>query len=365
MPGNTFGQLLRLTSFGESHGKALGGVLDGFPPGIEVDYGFIQHELDRRKPGQSDIVSSRNEADEIEVLSGVFNGKTTGAPIGFIFRNTDKRSSDYDPLANVYRPSHAGFVYEKKYGIDDHRGGGRASARETVVRVAGGAFAKLLLKRSGIDIAAFTIRIGEIKMESPPALITRALIDASPVKCPHSQISEKMTALLKQLKQEGDSTGGVIECRINGCPAGLGEPVFDKLSADLAKAMMGISAAKGIEIGSGFGAAAMKGSEHNDPFIASGGKVRTATNHSGGIQGGISNGETIVFRVAFKPASSIGKKQNTIDKAGRPAEITIEGRHDPCVVPRAAAVVEAMAALTVSDHLLRNNSTAYLLDSYK
>jgi chorismate synthase len=358
MPGNTFGQLLRLTSFGESHGEALGGVLDGFPPGIDVDHEFIQHELDRRKPGQSAIVSNRREADEIEVLSGLLDGKTTGAPIGFIIRNTDSRSRDYDLLANVYRPSHAGFVYEKKYGIHDHRGGGRASARETVVRVAGGAFAKLLLKRYGIDIAAFTVQIGEIKMESPPALITRALIDALPVKCPDSNISEKMITLLRQLEREGDSTGGVIECRLNGCPAGLGEPVFDKLSADLAKAMMSISAAKGIEIGTGFSAAAMRGSVHNDPFVVTDGNVRTATNHSGGIQGGISNGETIVFRVAFKPTSSVRKKQNTVDKAGSPAEITIEGRHDPCVVPRAVAVVEAMASLTIGDHLLRNNSIA-------
>lgn len=361
MPGNTFGQLLRLTSFGESHGEALGGVLDGFPPGIVADFGFIQCEINKRKPGQSAIVSNRNEADEIEVLSGVLNGKTTGAPLGFIFRNTDKRSRDYDQLANVYRPSHAGFAYEKKYGIEDHKGGGRASARETVVRVAGGAFAKLLLKHFGIDILAFAIQIGNIKTETLPATVTQAIVDASPVKCPDRQVSDQMTALLMQLKQEGDSTGGVIECRINGCPAGLGEPVFDKLSADLAKAMMSINAAKGFEIGSGFAAAAMKGSEHNDPIVVTDGNIHTTTNHSGGIQGGISNGETIAFRVAFKPASSIRKTQKTVDKKGTPTEISIEGRHDPCVVPRAVAVVEAMAALTVADHLIRNNLMAYFV----
>lgn len=358
MPGNTVGQILRLTSFGESHGAALGGILDGFPPGIVVDQPFLQKELDRRRPGQSIATSPRMEKDQIEILSGIFEGKTTGTPIAFIFNNSDQKSSDYDTLKNVFRPAHADYTYNIKYGIADHRGGGRTSARETVVRVAAGAFAKLLLTHAGIEIMGFTIQIGDLKVDPQNCNINPVAIEKSIVRCPDPQISELMVALLKQLQEEGDSTGGIVECRITGCPAGLGEPVFDKLNADLAKAMMSINAAKGFEVGSGFKAAAMKGSEHNDPFRVKNGDVTTLTNNSGGIQGGISNGEPIVFRVAFKPPSSIAKQQQTIDKQGNKTEISIKGRHDPCVVPRAVPVVEAMAALVVADHYLRNISTA-------
>jgi chorismate synthase len=362
MPGNTFGQSLRLTSFGESHGEALGGILDGFPPAISIDLGFVQQELDKRKPGQSSVVSERQEADIVQVLSGILEGKSTGAPIAFMLKNTNARSTDYSEMTNIYRPSHADFVYEKKYRIADHRGGGRASARETAVRVAAGAFAKILLRQLKVEIIAFAKMIGSLTCTSDEGLTTPDAIANSPVKCPDIAVSEKMMKLLERLKHEGDTTGGIVECRISGCPAGLGEPVFDKLSADLAKAMISINAAKGFEIGSGFMAASMRGSQHNDPFIANGKGIRTLTNHSGGIQAGISNGETIVFRVAFKPVSSIKTKQKTVDKSGNPAEIAIEGRHDPCVVPRAVAVVEAMAALVLADHLLRNISTAYFVN---
>lgn len=358
MPGNTFGQILRLTSFGESHGAALGGILDGFPPGIIIDQPFLQQELDRRRPGQSQVASPRKEKDQIEILSGIFEGKSTGSPIAFIFMNIDQKSSDYAPLENTFRPSHADYTYHMKYGIADHRGGGRASARETIVRVAAGAFAKMLLKQTGVEILGFTIQIGDLKVDPQNCKINTAAIDKSIVRCPDPHISELMVALLQQLRQEGDSTGGIVECYITGCTAGLGEPVFDKLNADLGKAMMSINAAKGFEVGSGFKAAAMKGSEHNDLLSVKNGNVVTRTNHSGGIQGGISNGEPIVFRVAFKPPSSIAKQQPTIDKHGNKTEISIKGRHDTCVVPRAVPVVEAMAALVVADHYLRNISTA-------
>ncbi len=358
MPGNTVGHILRLTSFGESHGAALGGILDGFPPGIVIDRPFLQKELDRRRPGRSAATSSRKETDQIEILSGIFEGKSTGAPIAFMFKNIDQRSSDYDSLKNVFRPGHADYTYNMKYGIADHRGGGRASARETIVRVAAGAFAKLLLMQAGIEIMGFALQIGELAFDPQACDITPSAVEKSIVRCPHPQVSELMVTLIHQLKQEGDSTGGIVECRINGCPAGLGEPVFDKLNADLAKAMMSINAAKGFEVGSGFKAAAMKGSEHNDPFLAGINTVTTQTNHSGGIQGGISNGRPIVFRVAFKPPSSIAKQQQTIDKQGNKTEISVTGRHDPCVVPRAVPVVEAMAALVIADHYLRNISTA-------
>lgn len=361
MPGNTFGRLLRLTSFGESHGEALGGILDGFPPAIPIDLNFIQQELDKRKPGQSAVVSERQEADILQVISGIYDDKSTGAPIAFILENKNARSVDYSRIANIYRPSHADFVYDKKYGIADYRGGGRASARETAVRVAAGAFAKILLKQFKIEIIAFTQMIGGLSYTVEEKQLTPEAVSASPVRCPDKAVSEEMIKLLERLKLEGDTTGGIVECRILGCPAGLGEPVFDKLSADLAKAMISINAAKGFEIGSGFKAASMKGSQHNDPFVANGKGIRTLTNHSGGIQAGISNGETIIFRVAFKPVSSIKTKQKTVDKNGNPTEITIEGRHDPCVVPRAVAVVEAMAALVLADHLIRNISTAYFV----
>lgn len=338
MSGNSFGKALVLTTFGESHGIAVGGILDGFPSNFEIDPGFIQGELDRRKPGQDFFSSPRKEDDQVEILSGVFEGKSTGAPIAFIVYNRDQKPSDYDHLKNAYRPSHADYTWHKKFGIRDPRGGGRASARETLARVAGGAFAKLFLHKNNIRIDAWISQVGTYQ------------IPDSASRTPHPGI----LAYLERLKAEGDTTGGVISCIVSGVPAGLGEPVFDKLQADLAKAMLGINAVKGFDYGSGFGGASMKGSEHNDLFISEGGTIRTLTNHSGGIQGGISNGEDIFFRVAFKPVATLMKEQETINESGEPTIIRGQGRHDVCVVPRALPIVEAMAALVIADHLLRN-----------
>ncbi len=347
MAGNTFGTLLRLTTFGESHGKAMGGILDGMPSGVAIDEEKIQAQLDRRKPGQSKITTDRKESDTVEILSGIFEGKTTGTPIGFIVRNSDKKSEDYDALKDVYRPSHADFTYDAKYGFRDYRGGGRASARETVSRVVAGAIAEQLLQN--VKITAYVKQVGGL-VANCATIPTRKKIDKNLVRCPDFAVAEEMIALIEKLKAEGDSVGGVIECRISGVAAGWGEPVFDKLHADLGKAMLSINAVKGFEYGSGFAGSAMLGSAHNDAFVAPG---KTKTNHSGGIQGGISNSEEIIFRVAFKPVATIGKAQETVSKSGEEIILEAKGRHDPCVVPRAVPIVEAMAALVLADHFLR------------
>lgn len=353
MAGNTFGTVFRLTTFGESHGKAIGGVIDGCPPGMEVDHELIRRDLNRRKPGQSQLTSPRREADEVELLSGIFENKTTGAPVGFIIPNKDQKPADYDHLKDAYRPSHADYTYEQKYGIRDHRGGGRASARETVARVVAGSFAKMILGNSGIDVRAYTHSIGGIIMNAGD--VDLSVAEDSPVRCPDPHASGAMVKLIEETREAGDTLGGVVECRVTGAPAGLGEPVFDKLHADLAKAMLSINAVKGFEIGSGFEAASMKGSEHNDLFERSGSGITTSTNFSGGIQGGISNGREIVFRIAFKPVATLMKDQETVTASGEKKVIPGKGRHDVCVVPRAVPVVEAMAALVLADHLLLRN----------
>jgi chorismate synthase len=357
MAGNSTGTLFRLTTFGESHGTALGGVIDGCPAGLVINTEFIQHELDRRRPGQSELTTPRSEHDQIEFLSGVFEGRATGAPLAFVVRNSDQRSFDYDTLREVYRPSHADFTYDMKYGFRDHRGGGRSSARETLARVAGGAVARLLLQQNGISITAWVSAIGGIATERTFTLEELAGVDHSPVRCPDLRVSERMAELITRLQAEGDTTGGIIECQVDGVPAGLGEPVFDKLQADLAKAMMNINTAKAFEYGEGFQAAAMKGSEHNDPFATDPeGRITTLSNHSGGIQGGISNGSPIRFRVAFKPIATLRQPQPTVNQKGESIQLSVKGRHDVCVVPRAVPIVEAMAALVLADHLLRMRS---------
>jgi len=357
MAGNTFGKLLSFTTFGESHGIAVGGVLDGFPSNIKIDFAFIQSEVNRRKTGGHFFSSSRKEDDEIEYLSGIFDGRSTGTPISFIIRNYNQKPEDYDQYKDVFRPSHADYTYDKKYGNRDYRGGGRTSARETLARVVGGAFAKLLLREHGISIRGFVSQIGDCRIPyefiipesfSPTDTITG---------CPDPETETQILDLLTKLKADGDTTGGTISCSIKGTPLGLGEPVFDKLQADLAKAMLSINAVKGFEYGSGFAGAAMKGSQHNDLFTLADGKVSTITNHSGGIQGGISNGEEIYFRVAFKPVSTLMKDQETINTSGERTVIKGRGRHDVCVVPRAIPIVEAMAALVIGDHLLRNQTS--------
>lgn len=367
---NTFGNRLRLTTFGESHGTALGGVLDGYPSGIRVDMDFIQRELDRRRPGQSALTTARKEGDRVEILSGVFEGKTTGAPIGFIIRNENQHSQDYDELRGIFRPSHADFTCQMKYGRRDHRGGGRTSARETVSRVVAGAFAKLALRNYGIDITAYTSQVGHIAVELGPDALDFSMIENNPVRCPDAAKAEEMAQLIAMVKSEGDTIGGVITCVVRGCPVGLGEPVFGKLHAALGAAMLSINAAKGFEYGEGFAGVCMRGSEQNDRFVPApdggvrvlqrGGKlhptgITTETNHSGGIQGGISNGQDIVFRVAFKPVATLLQEQSTVDCNGNAIRMQARGRHDPCVLPRAVPVVEAMAALTILDY--------YMLDS--
>jgi chorismate synthase len=357
MSANTFGTLFRLTTFGESHGVALGGIIDGCPAGLPIDLDFIQHELDRRRPGQSEVTSPRNESDNIELLSGVFEGLSTGSPIAFSVRNKDHHSHDYDHLRNAYRPSHADYTYDAKYGFRDYRGGGRSSARETLSRVAGGAVAKLLLAQSGINVKAYVSSIGNVHVENELTLDQIDETENSQVRCPDKEASAKMIQLISDLKREGDTTGGIITCLISGVPPGLGEPVFDKLQADLAKAAMSINTAKGFEYGEGFNAPSMRGSVHNDIFIASNdGDIKTKTNHSGGIQGGISNGNDIVFRVAFKPIATILQAQASVNSQGENIVLEAKGRHDVCVVPRAVPIVEAMAALVIADHLLRNRS---------
>jgi chorismate synthase len=346
---NTFGQIFRLTTFGESHGEAIGGVIDGMPPGIDIDTAFIQRELNRRRPGQSQITTSRQEADQVELLSGVFEGKSTGCPIGFIVRNQNQHSQDYENMRNVFRPSHADFTYQQKYGIRDHRGGGRSSARITISRCVGGALAKLALRQKGVTIQAYTSQVGDIALERDYHRYDLALTETNAVRCPDLEKAAQMEELITRVKAEGDTIGGIITCVIKGCPAGLGEPEFGKLHATLGAAMLSINAVKGFEYGEGFAGVTARGSEQNDVFLP---PYDTATNHSGGIQGGISNGQDIYFRVAFKPVATLLKEQKTVDLEGNPTTLTAKGRHDPCVLPRAVPIVEAMAAMTILDHFL-------------
>ncbi len=353
MPGNSFGTHFRLTTFGESHGPAIGLVIDGCPAGLAVDLPFIQKELTRRKPGQSSIVTQRKESDQLEVLSGIFEGKTTGTPISLLIRNEDARSKDYSHIADKFRPSHADFAYQAKYGHRDYRGGGRSSARETAARVAGGAFAKMLLAREGIQIRAYVSQVGGVATPLAYHELDLAQTEATPVRCPDLQTAEQMIELIKAVRKQGDTIGGIVSAVIVGLPAGLGEPVFDKLHADLAKAMLSINACKGFDYGSGFLGVEMRGSEHNDAFVNEDGVIRTVTNRSGGIQGGISNGMDVYFRLAFKPVATIVASQKSVNDAGESVEVKGKGRHDPCVVPRAVPIVEAMAALVVADHWLR------------
>lgn len=357
MYNNTFGHLLRLTTFGESHGPAIGGVIDGFPAGITLDYKFIQGELDRRKPGQSKITTSRKEGDKVEFLSGIFEGQTTGCPIGFEIRNNNQHSSDYEEMRHTYRPSHADFTYTQKYGVRDHAGGGRSSARETACRVVGGAMAKLALKQLGIVITAYTSQVGPIKLNKSYKEVNFGHIEQEVTRCPDAEIAQKMESLISDIKGKGDTIGGVISCVIQHCPIGLGQPIFGRLGAQLGHAMLTINAAKGFDYGEGFSGLEMLGSEQNDRFANIDGKIRTQTNHSGGIQGGISNGEDIFFRVAFKPVATLLMEQNTVDIDGNETTITARGRHDPCVLPRAVPIVEAMAAMTVLDNYLLDKAS--------
>ena len=353
---NTFGHIFRLTTFGESHGEAVGGVVDGMPAGIDIDIDFIQQELNRRRPGQSNITTSRQEADQIELLSGVFEGKSTGCPIGFIVRNTNQHSQDYENMRCLFRPSHADYTYFQKYGIRDHRGGGRSSARITISRCVGGALAKLVLKQLGISVQAYTSQVGNIALERDYKLYDLSQTETNVVRCPDPEKAAQMEALIAEVKSEGDTIGGIITCVIKGCPVGLGEPEFDKLHAALGFAMLSINAVKGFEYGEGFEGVTAKGSEQNDIFTVTNGQITTATNHSGGIQGGISNGQDIYFRVAFKPVATILSEQATVDKEGNPTRFTAKGRHDPCVLPRAVPVVEAMAAMTILDYYLQDRT---------
>ncbi|MCK0179184.1 chorismate synthase [Flavobacteriaceae bacterium S0862] len=352
MAGNSFGNLFKLSTFGESHGIAIGGVIDGCPAGLKLDFDAIQHEMNRRKPGQSKIVTQRKEPDAVEFLSGIFEGQTTGTPIGFVIKNANQKSKDYSHIKDVYRPSHADYTYDQKYGVRDYRGGGRSSARETACRVVAGAIAKQLLK--DVKINAFTSSVGKININQPYQNLDFSIIESNAVRCPDKAIAEKMIALIKDIKKEGDTIGGTVTCVLQNVPVGLGEPVFDRLHAELGKAMLSINAVKGFEYGSGFCGVEMKGSEHNDIFNSDG---STKTNLSGGIQGGISNGEDIYFRVAFKPVATIMQKQQTIDAKGGELEMQGRGRHDPCVVPRAVPIVEAMAALVLADYYLLNKIT--------
>ncbi len=354
---NSFGNRLRLTSFGESHGKAIGGVLDGFPAGITIDFDFIQNELNRRKPGQSKITTARKEADKVEFLSGIFEGKSTGAPIGFLVWNENQHSNDYNNLKDVYRPSHADYTYDKKYGIRDYNGGGRSSARETIARVIAGALAKLALQSLHIDIKAYTAQVGPIKLDNPYTSYDLSTIEDNPVRCPDAEIAKEMEELIFRTKGEGDTIGGIVTCVIKNCPIGLGEPVFGKLHAALANAMLSINAVKGFEYGSGFQNLTKKGSEQNDIFYNDNGKIAIKSNNSGGIQGGISNGEDIYFNVAFKPVATLLMEQPTVTTEGKDTLLTARGRHDSCVLPRAVPIIEAMSALTLLDYYLINKTT--------
>ena len=357
--GNSFGNIFKLTSFGESHGSNIGGIIDGCPSGLTIDLNFIQKELDRRRPGQSNITTSRSEEDKVVFLSGIFEGKTTGTPIGFIIANKSFKSEDYDEIKNIYRPSHADFTYQEKYGIRDYRGGGRSSARETACRVVAGAIAKLILKTYKIEISAYVLSVGNI-FADVEALSFDNIIGSKEkniVRCPDNIAALKMIDFISKIKKKGNTVGGQIKCHIRGVPLGLGEPVFDKLHADLGKAMLSINAVKGFEYGSGFEGSKMLGSDHNDEFKSTNEKVSTKTNFSGGIQGGLSNGEEIYFKVAFKPVATILTNQSSVNKDKKNIEIKAKGRHDPCVVPRAVPIVESMAAVVILDHLLRNRTT--------
>jgi len=377
MAGNSFGNIFRLTTFGESHGEAIGGVIDGCPAGLKLNLEFIQNELTKRKPGQSKIVTQRKEEDEVEFLSGVFEGVTTGASIGFIIKNTNQKSQDYSHIKDKFRPSHADYTYETKYGVRDYRGGGRSSARETACRVVGGAIAKLVLKNYGIKVDAYVSQVGELKVIKHYSELDLTSTYNNAVRCPDEHLVDMMFNYIDKIRKEGDTIGGIISCVITGTPLGLGEPVFDRLEADLAKAMLSINATKGFEIGSGFDGITQKGSEHNDEFYLKNPlsrrdkgvgfnshistpfyeQIGTRTNNSGGVQGGISNGEDIFFNVAFKPVATIMQKQKTINKDFEEVEITGKGRHDPCVLPRATVIVECMAAMVMVDHILRNRTT--------
>lgn len=351
---NSFGKIFRITTFGESHGAGIGVVIDGCPAGLEIDLGFIQQELDRRKPGQSKITTQRKETDTFQILSGVFEGKATGTALSIFVPNQDAKSKDYSHIADKFRPSHADYTYFAKYGIRDYRGGGRSSARETVARVASGAIAKLFLKKLNVKITGYVSQVGHLKLEDKYQDLDFENIEKNPVRCPDLNLATEMENFIKQIRKEGNTIGGVVNCVIQNVPVGLGEPVFDKLHAELGKAMLSINAVKGFEYGEGFGSAEMQGSEHNDIFYQENGKVKTKTNHSGGIQGGISNGEDIFFRVAFKPVATLIQDQESINEKGEKVIVKGKGRHDPCVVPRAVPIVEAMAALVLTDMFLRN-----------
>jgi len=373
MAGNSFGQIFRITTFGESHGEAIGVIIDGCPAQLDVDLDYIQGELDKRRPGQSKITTQRKESDTVKILSGIFEGKTTGTPIAMLIPNEDQRSKDYTHNVDVFRPSHADYTYQVKYGIRDHRGGGRSSARETAARVAAGAIAKLLLKTQGIEIVAHVSSVGKINAPNVDYTNAQAFIEEREkniVRCADPATAEEMIAHIDSIRKQGDTVGGKVSCYITNCPVGLGEPVFDKLHADLGKAMLSINAVHGFEYGSGFAGSEMRGSEHNDIFVgltpalskgegvnAGGREIKTLTNFSGGVQGGISNGMPIEFKVAFKPVATIMQSQPTVDSEGNAAEISGKGRHDPCVVPRAVPIVEAMAALVLADHWLRNRNS--------
>ena len=357
MMRNSFGNIFMLTTFGESHGVAVGGVVDGMPAGIDIDMEFIQNELNRRRPGQSKITTSRSEPDKVEFFSGVFEGKSTGTPIGFAVYNTNQHSKDYDNMRELFRPSHADFTYYAKYGLRDHRGGGRSSARITIARCVAGALAKLVLRKLNISVKAYTSQVGDIALDHDYQHYDLNTTEDNIVRCPDQEKAARMEALIAQVKAEGDSIGGVISCVVQGCPVGLGEPEFSKLHAQLGAAMLSINAVKGFEYGMGFAGVGLRGSDMNDAFVAHHGKISTVTNHSGGIQGGISNGEDIYFRVAFKPVATLLMPQPTVDIQGQSATIDVRGRHDPCVLPRAVPVVEAMAAMVILDNYLLNLTT--------
>lgn len=351
---NTYGTLFRISTFGESHGEAVGVMIDGCPVGLEIDESFIQNELDRRKPGQSAIVSQRKETDKVQILSGVFEGKTTGMPLLLLVKNENAKSQDYAHIADKYRPSHADYTYQMKYGFRDYRGGGRSSARETLARVAAGAIAKLLLRKLGVSIQAYVSQVGKIKLQKNYQNLDLTLTETNEIRCPDIEIATTMINYIKDIRKAGDTVGGVVSCVCKNIPIGLGEPVFDKLHAELGKAMLSINAVKGFEYGEGFAAAESLGSELNDVFSAENGQIRTLSNHSGGIQGGITNGEDIYFRVAFKPVATLMQNQESINQIGEKVIVEGKGRHDPCVVPRAVPIVEAMAALVLADFYLRN-----------
>ncbi len=354
---NSFGNIFKLTSFGESHGKGIGGIIDGFPAGIKIDMDFVQSELDRRKPGQSKITTDRKEQDKVEFLSGIYNGKSTGCPIGFIVWNSDQHSADYENIKNIYRPSHADYTYQIKYGIRDHRGGGRSSARETISRCVAGALAKIALKQIGVNITAYTSQVGPIRLENDYSDYDLSQIEDTSVRCPDKEKAKEMEELITQIKAEGDTIGGVITCVIKGSPIGLGQPIYGKLHAALGNAMLSINAAKAFEYGDGFKGLKQKGSEQNDIFYNHDGVIETHTNHSGGIQGGISNGQDIFFRVAFKPVATVLMEQHTVNIDGIDTTMKAKGRHDPCVLPRAVPIVEAMAAMTILDYYLIDKTT--------